>query len=320
MGKKRTRQNTATLKNLIKENASEENLEKITNLLMIELENGLTNERILEILHLATTHNRDDVFIRFGTMVPYNNIFILLGRDSITDAMLENIHNRASALNEEGRIQISPITYELPSDGNCMYNAVIAGSSNQEITVENLRQQVFDIIQFDLDIYVPQLESQFLELIRSGSPIFGFSDDVLNIINDIANIEESLRLPAIRERDLVRLYMDTIRKDGIWGGDVELGIISQILNIQIEINRAGGSIININNTGDDNVLLVSLSLNLHHYDLIIGYELRETVRLDDSSLIYIEDYVPESNHTNTSSPVVVLGSDSPIDYTTISKI
>lgn len=314
MVKIRTRQDTKALKNLIESSPSEDNFEQIIDLLMVELENGLSNERILEILHMAVANNRDDVFIYFGTMVPYNNIFILLGRDSTTDIALEDIHNRASSLNSDGRIQISPMIYKISSDGNCMYNAVIAGSNNQEITVENLRQQVFNAIQSDLDRYIPQLESQFLDVIRSTNIPFGFSDDVLNIINDIANIEESLRLPAIRERDLVSLYIDTIRQDGIWGGDVELGVISQVLNIQIEINSANGSIITINNTGDDNAFLVNIDQNGNHYNLILGYELRETVRLDDGSLVYIEDYVPESNHTNNSSPIF-LGSEVPIDHT-----
>lgn len=320
MGKKRTRQDTITLENLIKEPESAENLEQISNMLVVELANYCTNERIIEILHMAVANNRDDVFIYFGTRIPYNNIFVLLGVEPTTSTMLEEIYNRALTLNEKGRIHISPIIHEIPSDGNCMYNAVITGAYNKEITIENLRQQVFDVIESDLDRYVLQLESQFLELIRSGNPIFGFSDDVLAIINDIANIEESLRLPAIRERDLVRLYIDTIRQDGIWGGDVELGIISQVLNIQIEVNQAGGSIIIINNTGDDNAFLVNIDQNGNHYNLILGYELRETVRLPDGNLVYIEDYPLNSNHSEDSSNLKISGDVAPVDLSTMSDI
>lgn len=290
MGKKRTRQDTKNLEDLIRQSPSIGNLEQIKILLEIELENSITNERVIEILYSAVVNNRDDVFIYLATEIFYNSLFILF------DVRLEAIHNKASELNNEGRIQISPIIYEIPSDGNCMYNAIIAGY-NQEITVESLRQQVYEVIQSDLDRYIPQLESQFLEILRSGNIQLGFSPNVLNIITDIISIEETLRLPAIRESNLIESYIATIRQDGIWGGDVELGILSQVLNIQIEINRAGGSIITINNTGDDNALLVNIDQNENHYNLILGYELRETARLDDGSGVYIEDYSADSNHT-----------------------
>lgn len=246
--------------------------------MLAEAEDDISNERILEILYSAVINNRDDVFVSFGTMIPYNNIFILFGSNHRVNSMLEAVHGKASSLNDAGVIQIHPMVYEVSSDGNCMYNSILAGIPHLEMTVEELRIKVFETIQADLDNYTLQLESQFLEIIRDVNMRLGFSENVLHILNEIQHLEEALRLPAIRESNLVNLYIDTIRQSGIWGGAVELGIISELLDIQIEVNRAGGGITNINNTGHD-AFLVNLDYSCNHYNLIIGYELREIEEL-----------------------------------------
>lgn len=62
-----------------------------------------------------------------------------------------------------------------------------------------------------------------------------------------------------------------IRENGAWGGSVELGIMSEILEVQLVVHRRGGTIDPpINNTGNVAAPTVDLDYNGGHYNLILN--------------------------------------------------
>ena len=68
---------------------------------------------------------------------------------------------------------------------------------------------------------------------------------------------------------LLHLYPDQVRRNGFWGGNVELGILSRILGVQIIVHRANRNIDPpINNTNNLVAREVHILYDDTHYDLL----------------------------------------------------
>jgi hypothetical protein len=191
-------------------------------------------------------------------------------------------------------------------DGNCMYNSLLAAikrlsdyEGNRYITLEELRIVVAEEIEQNQAVYFEALEVQIFENIRDGD-FAGFQGFLRTIIQELHFTRENARLRGenlvtvddnIRELiatgGIVGDYINMIQLNATWGGNVELGILSHIIGVQIIVHRRNGDIDPpINNTGNIDALAVHLDYNGGHYNLIImpGMEHDQLVEHIDPSI------------------------------------
>ena len=82
-------------------------------------------------------------------------------------------------------------------------------------------------------------------------------------------IDQTIR-NHIETYGVVQLYIDMITQDQAWGGDVELGIMSRLLNVQIIVHRPNIAEIII---GTNDGQRIGLDYNGNHYNLILATEI-----------------------------------------------
>ncbi len=104
-------------------------------------------------------------------------------------------------------------------------------------------------------------------------------------------VDDNIR-ELIATGGIVGDYINMIQHNAAWGGNVELGILSRIMGVQIIVHRRNGNIDPpINNTGNLNALEVHLDYNGGHYNLIIMPGMEQDPLLEST--------VPSSNNTDT---------------------
>lgn len=184
--------------------------------------------------------------------------------------------------------QQSYVLRSIPRDGNCMYNAVLQGaqealqnqSPSQITTVSELRTRVANEIETNYGHYFDELVTQLVTIVRDED-YFGLPKSMANKLKGLNKqfrkwgregltadeISEKLR-QIIEKKGIIETYRTMISLNQTWGGNVELGIMSQILRIQIIVHREGNSI-PINNSNIQNALTVDLEYDGSHYDLRI---------------------------------------------------
>ena len=289
--------NTEIVKLLSDEIARREELQKT---LQKEFNKDLRDA--MEFLYKAALDNEDDEFISAAIDIEYFRIFSLLDDGNPeTKTKLEKIHQKALELVDAKELNMVPIILKIPGDGDCMYTASIAGARSEE-NIQNLREMVATIIESDLVTYRPLLESQWLDIIRAHDT-WGFSRDIVSLINSLEGLDEDSQLTYIRENNLVTKYISLIRQNFFWGGDVELGVISIILDIQINVHRPDGRVDGINNTGREDVPVIELSYSGRHYNLITGYRLEENTDLA-LEMLEDEDYVVVDGGEGLDAPLI----------------
>lgn len=181
-------------------------------------------------------------------------------------------------------IEILPI---LP-DGNCMYNTIIQGirrlplgyNGNREITLAELRKKVAEKIKNapkeatgnndSFQDYVEVLELQ-LQANVIDQDFAGFSGRILDNLMSLRGLSDEAVLSGIRERSIVSQYIEMIEQNQAWGGNVELGIMSRILDVQFIIHRRGAAASHIeNHTGREDAYAIHMDYTGDHYNLILS--------------------------------------------------
>lgn len=236
--------------------------------------------------------------------------------DSVTTAPDEQKSSSAksSATSSDiGYIEPQPRIIAIDMDGNCMYNSLLAAvarlasyEGNRHRTLEELRKEIADEIKQNQAQYFEALEVQIFENIRDGD-FAGFQGTLRTIIQELHFTRENARVRGenlvivddnIRELiatgGIVGDYINMIQHNAAWGGNVELGILSRIMGVQIIVHRRNGNIDSpINNTGNADALEVHLDYNGGHYNLII--------MPNEEQVPLLEFTVPSSsNNTDTS--------------------
>lgn len=246
-------------------------------------------EDIQELLQQLTErikNHKTKEFIDLIITLDYSGLLDLLNsrKHEIVESV-DKIRNKLVELCDAELLGFVPALGVVPGDGNCMYAACLQ-SSNREETIKSLRQQVSLIISTDIETYREALESQILDIANSVNPL-GLSSTFTSEITHLRALDQGDRLVYIRENNLVEQYVTAINEDRFWGGEVELRVLSIILESRIDIVRPG-LMFSINNSGDDNAPIIALFHHndaVGHYDRIIGYNL-------EVPLLQIENHIP----------------------------
>lgn len=186
--------------------------------------------------------------------------------------------------------EVLPIT----PDGNCMYNTIREGlmrlpasyTGNRFITLEELRNVVADEIELakQTDIfleYAQDIRMQLFANIIEGD-VVGFNSEVGNRISALSNFylqlinsgsarddAQAQINQAIDDSHLVDAYIDMIRENDSWGGNVELRIMAENLGVQFIVHRRDGVNIRINE--NPTLPIIHLDYNGGHYNLITNF-------------------------------------------------
>lgn len=255
----------------------------------------------------------------------------------LSDSELDKVNNAQPT--SHGVLWVNP-------DGDCMYNSALAGirrlpeyEGNRMMSLAELRGRVTQIINDNIGQYFDQLNIQIFEAIRDGD-LRGFRGEILESIKDLGEqrkalvgtdrdeLDQNIR-DFIAQQGVVQQYIEMIQSRAAWGGAVELGIISEILEVQLVVHRRGGTIDPpINNTGNALAPIVDLDYNGGHYNLILnpGMEMEHfgvvsslpkidheaTTAIEEGTPINLQDNVPREPESD-SLVVVFHQEDKPVE-------
>lgn len=229
---------------------------------------------IVTILSKTLTYNRLDYFLYLLPIVPYHEYFFLLDTDKRDDVI--KIYEEVDRMVEKRVILLSPIDGCSASDGNCMYASVLAAAQKfgvgEDMTVEGVRAQVAERIIGHLGVYRNLLESQLLDLASEDIDL-GTNAEFLALITAIRDIASDVRQAYIQNNNLVDRYIALIRENGVWGGDVELGVMGQILDVQIDVHNIETQIVTAINNDEQHSNTIAISFAGNHYNTIEGYNI-----------------------------------------------
>ncbi len=205
-------------------------------------------------------------------------------------------------------------------DGNCMYNSIREGlirlplsyTGNRFITLEELRRNVAEEIELapETDMfleYAQDIRTQLLANVIEGD-VIGFNTMVgnrlsaltnfyLQLINSgstVNNAQEQIA-QAIDDTHLVDAYINMIRENNSWGGNVELRIMAEDLEVQFIVHRRDGVNIRIND--NPTLPIIHLDYNGGHYNLITN--LAHYEELQSSIPTVYENFT--NDHSSTTS-------------------
>lgn len=204
-------------------------------------------------------------------------------RSTINEPVLTN---RVKGSIDRSRFRL----HRIPADGNCMYHSVLYGCQNQNIaagvTLQSLRIQVSQEILLRWDHYLPELIVQ-LRLLIEDQEFFGIPEgDFLQSLRILSHqrkmivheddLEEFDDVISQNLRDFgVGQYCLLIQSNGTWGGNVELGILSYLLGVQVIVHLLDQdephSI--INNTGNADAPEVHVEYSGNHYNVFLPVRL-----------------------------------------------
>jgi hypothetical protein len=191
------------------------------------------------------------------------------------------------------------VLYNIVSDGNCMYNAIIAGLNFLPLTyTENipttqiLRNLVATYINTDFERYKTLIDIQLCQNIKDNNIEHGYHISILpqlkklrnEYLNDCQKDDDAeyLLYNKVEASSLAAQYTNTIRENQVWGDEVELGVIADLLKIQIVVHQrnTGNKYIN------QNPLLAEINLHYNgdHYNLLLN-----AASSQQSQVLYDED-------------------------------
>lgn len=237
----------------------------------------LTNIDVYNILYCALVTEDKNLFIYFFKQ--FSSIAIT--NFSFSDHVHRAVSSNIQQLVENNEITIKPIIEQIAPDHDCMYNAILRGYHQiypqTDIAMEVLRNGVSLYLgNADMDeLIVSQLLNNVLISDLAGLPE-SIAIQLAGLIDLHAQgIEDANIADLIREYNLPALYREAVAIRGTWGDNIELGIISELLNVIIMIHNPNGTRITINNAQTANPQIIELEYNGAHYNVITGYIIEE---------------------------------------------
>ncbi len=292
-------------------------------------------EKHEELLYLKTSIGMNIAHFAMIKNFPYTNLSCLNFIKAHIPAMLlesdnygRNLYHYALHANEqsiyinwlrENAPNVMPYyTVPIMADGNCMYNAIIEGISRMGINSENiidanhLRRRVYNTInqriQEEGDDLISDIESQLINSIAERN-YDGYNQGIAEALRSLENNENILSM--IQSSNLAMRYIESIQENGVWGGEIELRIISSELGIRIRIYRENERFINIGL--DEEAPEINLQYNHGHYDLRIP----NNDHL--STLSEPQSYISDQTSSNFTIDIPIQESHEPTTNITITQ-
>lgn len=138
--------------------------------------------------------------------------------------------------------------HSVPADGHCLYSAVAHQMATRNIqstlsaSVEGLRAATADYLLANKDAYLP-----FIETIDGDEELF-------------------------------REYCEELRNEAVWGGQVELKAMAELLGTEIEVYAAGMPIVKMGNASDSAAVL---RVSFHRQYFGLGEHYNSVVSVDE---------------------------------------
>lgn len=187
----------------------------------------------------------------------------------------------------------------IEGDGDCMYNSILEGlrrlpaDANTNVVLPNgtnidvrninlaqLRGIVADHIEANQGDYFDLIAYQIADNIRHNE-LIGYPIAMRVPMQTLAaayrlNMQATEQgIQQFINGGVVGQYMDLMRnthasgRDIVWGGGVELGILSNLLSIQFYVYRRGEEYYHIDLTNQANVPRIDLDYTGNHYNLVL---------------------------------------------------
>lgn len=175
--------------------------------------------------------------------------------------------------------------HAIAPDGNCMFDSVREGAMRlrrSQLTVQELRSAVADYINDHFAEYNDHLIYQIANLVRDGD-IEGLVGPMREIIVGLIkqyvrttlecgrSVADNTLLHRIQQDNVIGQYVEMIRQNNAWGGNVELLILSHIAGVQIVVHRPSDRCSDpvIDKTEDPAAPIVHLAYDGAYYNLYL---------------------------------------------------
>ncbi len=174
--------------------------------------------------------------------------------------------------------------HPIPGDGNCLFNSIIHSITLQNIVDDpNLQtqDQLRGFVGSELakEAYQGSISSLLINAVTAGETE-GFGTDLKAKLEEAIVHSEDADFSIevfILENNLIDSYITDMMTKSVWGGDIELGIISDLLGLQIVVMTPGGDttaapII----VGEDANPTIVLKHTGEHYNMYLPIEAKTT--------------------------------------------
>ena len=147
-----------------------------------------------------------------------------------------------------------------------MFTAALKGYSafnndTSYYTVQWLREKVVEKIEKDKNLK-QLLITQIINIIQTRE-FTGLGDDFSEYLNSISYRDDE-EFIAFVSNTVLQKYLENMKRDNVWGGEVELGVIAQVLQTCIYVVTPTYTT-EINKGVQNRIILY---LNNNHYDVL----------------------------------------------------
>ena len=199
------------------------------------------NSEKIEIL-LKSKAYKNEIKGPVGKINSYNKFFTYRLKD-----LKNNEEKQLSAGSEE-------ILFNPRGDGNCFYAAVLHNNQDTSRTIGGLRNQIADHITNYSDDYFESIIMEAFDRFINGLSLnnFFYQEDAdvsalwLHSILDALQQDGSFdlsRVTAEARSAVVKGYANNVRQNGVWAGEIEIGITARLLGQTILVHRPNGEIV-----------------------------------------------------------------------------
>lgn len=192
-------------------------------------------------------------------------------------------------LGKKSKIRLYPI----PSDGNCLFGAIVHQQSFLEVGCDKYVQRV------------AELRKKVVNHIKTN--LKRFEQDLLGRIHDkrVNNDKTKLKIKNIEETCL--RFLDNLSKDRFWGGAETIAAVSELFKVNIIIfdECVGVRFGNSFNSSHENVITLvhrgsKTGMIANHFESVL--HLNENI-LNECTEILISKYAKECSMKNISVPI-----------------
>jgi hypothetical protein len=180
-----------------------------------------------------------------------------------------------------------------------MFNSILEGltriASNtmplwlRSCSAQTLRRKVADYIEANTGLYFDEIAGQISQNIRDDE-LIGYPDELFQEMNSLSIRRKIAYATGVgidkAEEDIIKYghggavgtYIRLLGlRSSLWGGPVELGVISKLLEVQIQVHRRDGEIYHINNTENSDAPKIHLDYTGTHYNLLLPRVSQESI-------------------------------------------
>ncbi len=156
------------------------------------------------------------------------------------------------------------IIFNPAGDGNCFYAAILGNQNASPEAIRQLRNDVAVQIQNNVEVYFERIMLEAFSYYQQYGTLPRFftrintslqASRLLEVIRNYGGHGSFDNISIADRENLVKEYAEHIRQDKVWAGNIEIGVITEMMDARITVHRPDGQFYDINRGGSNHINL-----------------------------------------------------------------